>query len=322
MKHLSNMTAADDAFRQMTGRLFKPFKFTTWLMLGLCAWLAQIGTEMGAYVNEIAKFIFRQYIKDDQAAIQAAVSKIEQGNIAAIGEIIDFDGLLAINPAWIVLGIVAVSLLALLLLWIRCQASLVFIDNLIHKSTRIMPSFRENLALGNSIFLWKILYYAINPVIVLGGAALPLLLTIGWIRQCLAESTLCAPDATAITGLILSFTLLLILGITMKLLLFYFEQFVIPIVFIRRQNAFRATATWARLFKYFTWTFIKYAILYLLCAAVALLSIICLGLATCCIAILLMIIPYIGILVILPIPVFFQLFSLELLNQMYKHKIF
>ncbi len=322
MKNISNMAAAESALRHMTELLFKPFNILNWLLLGLCAWLSQFGSELGAYINEIVKAVLKEYINDDKETIAAVAQDISQGDYSSIRDIVDIDGLLAINPIWIVLGVTVATLLGLLLLWVRSQSQLIFIDNLLHKSQRFFASFRENFLLGNSIFLWKIVYFCISPLIVLVGCALPLLLSAGWIKGCFANGKISTPDATAITGFVLSLVVLLVLSLLMNLLVFYFDEFIVPIVFIRKQNAFRATWTAARLFKHFTWTFIKYAILYLLLYMAAGTLVMVIVLCTCCTALILLFIPYIWAVFMLPILVFFRLFGLELLNQMYKHKIF
>ena len=321
MKSISNMIAAENAFRHTVKLLFKPFNFIAWLMLALSAWLSQIGTELSAWTNEIVKAVLKSYINEDKEAVNSAVREIGAGNISALKNIIDIDGLRAINPLWIVLGVGLFLALWVLLLWIRSQAQIIFIDNLVHKTTRVLSSFREHFQAGNSIFLWKIIYHLAAPLLVFGLSAFPLLLAVPWIKGCVAVHKISMPNGVAITGFVIAVTLLMFLSLAMKLLVFYFDEFIVPIVFIRRCNAFQATWIGAGLFKSHTWTFIKYALLYFLLYMAGGMLVMLVVLATCCTAFLLLMIPYVWAVLMLPLLVFYRLFGLELLNQMYKDEI-
>ncbi|MDD3118754.1 MAG: hypothetical protein PHQ27_06220 [Victivallales bacterium] len=319
MKEISNLAATASAFRHTREILFQPFDIVVWLVLALCAWLSQLGSELGAWGNNLLKSLLRTKFGHNHNFLL----KIRAGDYSDLKECVASveNFLSSVNPIWLVLGLMLFLALWLLLLWIRAQAQIVFIDNLVHRSTRFMASFREHFHNGNSIFLWEIVYSMVSPLLMFSVGIMPLLLALPWLKSCIEAKTFLPPGEMAITGMVIAVTLVFFVALLMKLLLFYFYQFIIPIVFIRNCNAFRATAIGAGLFKNHTWTFIKYVILYVVLMLVFSTLLFAIIIATCCLVMLPMMIPYVWAVLLLPVLVFFRLLGLELLNQLYKHQI-
>jgi hypothetical protein len=61
------------------------------------------------------------------------------------------------------------------------------------------------------------------------------------------------------------------------------------------------------------WTFFKYLILKFIVALAGSIATVVLGIVTCCVGFIIIMIPYIGLVLILPLPVLYRLMGLELL---------
>jgi len=93
------------------------------------------------------------------------------------------------------------------------------------------------------------------------------------------------------------------------------ENFVIPVMY---QNDLTTTQAWMRflpLHNRRVFRFVLFAIWKFLLTIVAVIAIFVVGLGTCCIGFILMILPYIGAVVLLPMTVFFRSLGLEFLAQ-------
>jgi hypothetical protein len=95
----------------------------------------------------------------------------------------------------------------------------------------------------------------------------------------------------------------------------FLEDFVVPVMY---KHDLSCLPSWGRvlgLVKRRLWTFVLYGLFYLVLSMAAGACIVLFVLVTCCIGGCLMVIPYLGAVILLPVSVFFRLYSLEYLAQ-------
>jgi|GEM_PF-3454667 len=324
MDRISCITAAESAFQRTGEMLFKPFRFRYWLLLGLGAWLTLLGE------NPVPLPTTQGHAHVDWLALKNAVS---DGNwhqlLPALGLGLSLKMLLVLG-----LGIVLLVLCVTLILhWVKAQGNFLYLEQILRRSPTVKDSFKRNLALGNSAFLWHLALIVISGLVTLTAFLLPLLLTWHWIKSCLAATALSWPDTPALCGLVLSGCGSLTVIILDKVIKFYFYQFIIPLMYLKRQQSWSATLELLKLFSRNPLVFLKYLLLIVVlksCLAFAVvMAVMALIVVTCCLALiplgllyLLLIIPYVWAVAALPVLLFFRLCGLELLNQMNRQQLF
>lgn len=109
--------------------------------------------------------------------------------------------------------------------------------------------------------------------------------------------------------------LFILTAIVIGFISMFLNSFVAPIMYKNNIKATQAWGSFLSLFKLYPFHFILYGLLVFVLGILAVIFIAVAGLLTCCIGLLLVIIPYIGTVVTLPIWYTFRAFSLEFLAQ-------
>jgi len=95
----------------------------------------------------------------------------------------------------------------------------------------------------------------------------------------------------------------------------YLKNFVVPIMYKHRLPASRAWGRFLALFKQHLLHFVLYGLFIFVLSFLVFVAIVMAGLLTCCVGFILLIIPYIGTVVTLPVWYTLRAFSLEYLAQ-------
>jgi len=299
------------AWARMKRILFAPFDLGKWFALGFTAWLATMfegggsggggdsdsdssseggdGTEIGG-MNisnwEEAKGAVAEWIDTATAWMQD-----NSGIVMLIGGLVLF-----------------VIVIVVVLYWVSCRGKFMFLDNVVWNRALIGQPWKDYKRQGNSLFWWSIGFGIFTSLIFLaifGGA--------GWYAFTTLEAgnwIVSNTIALAMFGLGLFLFVCLCAYIGMLL-----ENFVIPVMY---QNDLTTTQAWMRflpLHNRRVFRFVLFAIWKFLLTIVAVIAIFVVGLGTCCIGFILMILPYIGAVVLLPMTVFFRSLGLEFLAQ-------
>ena len=280
------------ALGRMKRALFQPFDIGKWLALGFAAFLAGLtdwnnggGSGSGGKKDVDWRDIFDfPYLAWDW---------------------------LCEHPGWftlIIFGLLVLIALFVLLTWLSSRGKFMFLDNVIHNRANITKPWYDFRWLGNSLFVWRLCF----GFICFGLFVLFLVfcyLTLYELYDSYAPRSMMI---LAILGLILAGMLLLTI---MGYISLFLEDFVIPIMY--RNNLSILTA-WGRFISLFTGHVLHFLLYGLLVFSLHVLVVICViaaGLLTCCLGLILLMIPYIGSVITLPISFTFRAFSLEFLQQ-------
>jgi hypothetical protein len=193
-----------------------------------------------------------------------------------------------------------VLLLIVLFAWLRARGRFIFVDCVVRNRAAIVGPWKEFRAEGNSFFLFSLLVVlVVVPVIVIAGLVLIVPFIPGRDQTEPSVGFWIGISLTAFISVCLIFVWALI------------TQLMVPIMYRQRCRARVAFARAVGLVSSHPGPILLYVLFFML-LAVAMVTISCaVTCATCCIAA----IPYIGTVILLPIPVTLGAFSLLFLRQ-------
>ena len=322
MEKISCIAAADSAMKRAGNILFQPFAPGYWLLLSFCAWLSLLGESIAPIpgFNFSRKTSLRE-LGLDRPEIRDAVKEAADGDWSPLLHMLGLSGvtLTAILLA-IVVGLAAMVFFVLLGSWLKAQGDFLFIDHLVRGRPGLLNSFRANFSRGNSSFLWKLGYHVVSMLLTALALLLPLLPALHWLGRCFAERAIHSPDALTVTGMVLSAFSFIGMLVLMKIVFFYYREFIVPLMYIKELNAWAAAGIFWRLFRANTWLTIKYLLLIAILRAAIFIGLLIVIIMTCCTLAIPLILPWVWAVLLLPLLVFLRLCGLELLNQFYKNE--
>ena len=277
------------AWERMRRMLFAPFELARWLVLGFSAWLAGLASgDLGAKLAGNASDRV-----DNREILPPGLDRLM--------------GLITDHPVWTVLAVlgvlVAVAILVALL-WVSSRGKLVFLDNVVHERAAIVEPWRRLGRLGDSLFWWRLGFAVIVLALVLAVLAAVIL-------PAAAATLLDTLRGLSIAGILFGALALALIVLAALLVLTLLEGFVIPVMYRFDLSAMAAWRTLLPWLKRFPGWFIAYAIVIFLAAITFQVMVLILCLFTCCIVL----IPYVGTVILLPVWVLYRAYSVEFLAQ-------
>ena len=273
--------------------LFRPFDLGKWFAIGFCAWLAYLGqTGAGFNFNTFGRkhasgADFRQQFDRVQDYVMA-------------------------NLYWIAPLAVAVVVFCLalwvLLTWLHSRGEFMFLHCVAVNRAEIAVPWSEFAREGNSLFWFRLgigllSMVVIWPLLILGG------LTV--FHMAMDESWNVHGVATAVGfGLAMVFAVV-VFGIISKLT----NDFVIPIMRLRRQRCLAGWAAIRRLFSRYLGELVLYFLFQIVLGIAIVFIVLAAVLVTCCVAGCFLALPYLGTVLLLPVLVFKRAYSLHYLAQ-------
>ncbi len=274
-----------EAFELMKKILFQPFDFKKWLVVGFAAFLASLSGGFTSSFNPLSRWSTRE---DNKAIAESFHDVWSEGHME-----------------WWVIALIAVGALiivavVLVLAWVSARGRFIFTDCVVRNRAAIVAPWKEFRVEANSFFMFSVLaFLTLITFAVIGtlGLALPLILR--------------GHGARPGTALLIAFCLFLFVlacmafGFALTLLL------MVPVMYRQRCRAMDAFGQALRLMRGHPGPVLLYMLFFLvllIAAAVISCAVTC---VTCCIAA----IPYVGTVVLLPLPVTLGAFSLLFLRQ-------
>ncbi len=277
------------AWERMRQILFEPFELATWLVLGFSAWLAGLasGGGGGTAINGASDEVDRKLAHGSDLG-EAAEAVLD-------------------NLFWlplVLLGVLLVVAIFLVILWVSSRAKFIFLDNVVHQRAHIVEPWHRLKRVGDSLFLWRFGFFAafFGVLLVIAGAIF------------IPAATLSFSDALrglSFAGILLGVMTVVVLGIVAFFVVLLLESFVIPIMYkfdLKTTEAWRYFLPWLK--AHGGW-FVIYSVLVLMAAVVLQMLVAMLCLFTCCIVLL----PYVGTVILLPVWVLYRAYGIEFLAQ-------
>jgi hypothetical protein len=266
--------------------LFRPFDITKWLIIGFAAFLSGWLNSGGGSINP---WSFRGW---NTSSAQAPQFQFQSFNL-------DHAGVFLL----VLIAVLAIFIfaIAILWLWVTSRGRFIFIDCLVRNRAAIAEPWREYHREGNRFFLFLIVLIVASIAIValLGGFVFGSLML--WRNYHISNT-----PALLVLVPIAVFAWVAF-AVVVNLILYFMP----PVMYTRRCSPSDAARAILRLILDDPVPFILF-ILFMLALWIGWIMVGCLVTClTCCLASL----PYIGTVMVLPVPVFFRSFSLLFLRQ-------
>lgn len=285
---ISYWSPLERGYERMRRLLFEPFDLVKWLVLGFAVWLAGLGSGPGGGGNNFT---------GDPSELGESIGD------AASSALTSF---LALSIASFIF--LAVLLLVAVLLWISSRGKFIYLDNVVHDRAEIVAPWSRFRRLGDSLFVWRLVFVAIVIAIVGAAVLIPALPAAIMTGGSLDELSFFAISSWGVVvGLVA-----VVVGIASLFIALFVDSFIVPIMYrfeLGATDAWRYFMPWLRARP---GSFILYGLFVLLLAIAYVIISLLICALTCCIGAL----PYIGTVILLPLLVTFRCFSLEWLAQL------
>jgi hypothetical protein len=266
--------------------LFRPFDAGKWLVLGFCAWLAQLGQGAGG--------------SSGRSSINESTDLRHEFHHA-------WEWVLDHLVPVVVIGSIVFAVLFvvwLLLLWLSSRGKFIFLDGVVNNRGAVVEPWHRHRERANSLFLFRFVLGLVGALVIL-GLVLVMLATM-WIG---AESQMAKPVLVlSVIALVLS---AIGVAIILGLIGLAIEDFVVPLMYLRGYSAGAAWSEFSALLGARPGAFVLYVVIRLVVSLVVGLIALTICCATCCIVLL----PYLGTVITLPLWVFKRCYSVYFLSQ-------
>ena len=291
------------AWRHMVFILFRTFDIGKWFAMAFSGWLACLGEGHGGFStnwNWKSDQGDTPWNELNRETIQQTLEEVRMF-------LVPYRQLMA----WALPAAAVMILLFLVVgLWIRSRGKFMFLDNVVHNRGEIKEPWGVFAEHGNSLFRWTLVFRALALVL-----QLPIL--------ALAATNILLPafrewrfDPAMVPTAVLCGVLWLVTGVVLGYVSRFLEDFVIPIMYRLDLTAMEAWGRFLSLLKGHFWRFVWYGIFHGLLAGVAgSVAVMAMLIACCCLLGCLLVFPYLGAVVVLPLTVFFRAYSLSYLAQ-------
>ena len=282
------------ALARMKKALFKPFDLKKWFIVGFTAFLAELtdsasGGGSGTGKDSTGDFNWDEIINFPQTVRQW----------------------LQDNPEWfalIIAGICVILVIIVLFTWLSSRGKFMFLDNVIHDRAQVKKPWQEFRIQGNSLFSWYLIFIFTTLTVFI----LYLVNCYNYIYDIynndLDFKALLFPALWIIVGLLLLFMVVSFIDLLLT-------DFVVPIMYRYRLSTSDAWHMFLPLLYANFGYFFGYAAMIFCIYILVVVGIIVVGLFTCCIGFLFLIIPYISSVTLLPVSYTMRAFSVEFLEQ-------
>jgi hypothetical protein len=276
----------------MHGLLFAPFDLGRWFVLGFTAWLAGLLSSAGSTGRGV------QYVLDgdNDAWDPSDWSGAVEDTVASV-----------MAEAWlfaVALGLLLLAVvLGVVLLWVGSRGQFMFLDNLIHRRTEVSRPWHEFGAQGDGLFVWQVVF-SILVTVVLGGLVL---LGVLW------GGALAAADIPLWPFFVGAGVAGFVIVVTLAYVEFFLLHAVVPVMYHHRCGVLEGWRRFGAVFRREPGHLVLFGLLQAGVAVVAAAVFMIAGVATCCVGLLLMALPFIGTVVTLPLPTFQRYLDLEIL---------
>jgi hypothetical protein len=280
------------AWDRMKQALFKPFELHKWLVVGFNAFLAGLmefhhgsnGSRSGKDVT------FREFLDFPQKGWTWLMD----------------------HPTWafaILFAAAVVIVLVIILTWVSSRGTFMFLDNVVRDKAEVAGPWREYRREGDSLFLWR-LAYGLVALAVFGALAVYFFTRASYLYDRGLGGHIPVGFIVG-TGL-----LALILAVLAAYVTLFLNSFVAPLMYKNRIPVIKAWKLFLSLFGQYPFHFLGFGLIVLLLMVAFAGLVIVAGLVTCCIGFFLLIIPYVGTVVTLPVWFTLRAYSLEFLAQL------
>ncbi|MGB7746777.1 MAG: hypothetical protein WBN75_05750 [Verrucomicrobiia bacterium] len=281
------------ALERVKGMLFRPFDLGKWFVIGFCAWLACLGESGGSGFHV------------------PGGSGRSGGGENFRHEFEHAKDYILNNLGWIVplaAVVVVVGLgLWLLFLWLNSRGKFMFLHCVALDKAEVAKPWSQFAIEGNSLFLFRLGLGLFGWVL-----TLPLVVIIAVMIFRMVQHG--EPDVGGIFGAVGLGLVLITVAVVFAIIHKFTTDFVVPIMFLRRTRCLTAWKELWTLLSFHAGQFILYLLFSIVLAMAIGMMVVMAMIVTCCFCCM-MLLPYVGTVVVLPVLVFKRSYSLYFLAQ-------
>lgn len=285
------------AYERVKLMLFKPFDFGKWITIGFCAWLAGLGESGlgGGFNGGSHRYDHGGHPAEEFRHFYREASDFVTANLMWIIPV----------AVAVVVFIVAVWLLVL---WLSSRGKFMFLHCVALDKAEVTEPWIKFAGAANSLFRFRIGLGLIGMLVVLS--------LLGLIGADIMAMVL--QGQANVAGVLVAVALVLVLilaAIVLAVIHKFMVDFVVPIMFLRGENCLAAWREFGELLFANAGKFALYILFQIVLSWAIGIIVLLVILLTCCIAGCLMLLPFVGTVLLLPVLVFKRAYPLYYLAQ-------
>jgi hypothetical protein len=292
---ISVTVPVSQAIERVKRMLFQPFDPSKWFTIGFCAWLAGLGSRGFSF----------NYGGGSQRNGGSGGRTAQEVFQQARGFVMN--NLFWILPLIVVLVFFCLAV-GVVLLWLRSRGQFMFLHCVALNKAEIDVPWRKFVAEGNSLFVFRLVLGLVWMIPMVPFVIVAVVLVIRMINRG-------APDIHVIISLIGVGLIILALGIVFFVIGKLTTDFVVPIMFLRRCKCLDGWRELCHLLSTHAARFVVYLLFQIVLGLAIGVIILTTIIATCCVAGCVMLMPYLGTVLLLPVLTFKRSYSLHYLAQ-------
>jgi hypothetical protein len=274
--------------------LFQPFDLGKWFVIGFCAWLAFLGEGGG----------FNFHVPGGGGGHGCGGENLRHEFEHAKDYVLsNLDWIIPLAAFLVVIGLG----LGLLILWLNSRGKFMFLHCVALDKAEVSKPWSQFTHEGNSLFLFRLGLGLIGWVLTLPLVVLIIVMIFRMVQR--GE-----PDVGGILGAVGLGLVLVGLAIVFAIIHKLTTDFVVPIMFLRRNRCLKAWRELWTLLSANAGQFVLYFLFSIVLAMAIGLMVMVVMFATCCCCCL-MLLPYVGTVLLLPVLMFKRCYSLCFLAQ-------
>jgi len=292
--NINYFTPLSLGWNRMKKALFQPFDIAKWFVVGFTAFLAGLMEYNGGAGNRnSAKGNLQENLDDFFNFPAIAADWLTNHPIASI---------------MIIFAVVFVFVFIIVLTWLSSRGKFMFLYNVVNDKAEVVIPWRDYARQGNSLFVWRVIFGLIAFVFIGTSVYYAYL----FFRDLYIHDVHFTMQLSAIAGYFFWF---LFLFIVIGYISLFLTDFVVPIMYKHSMTTSQAWYKFMQILWPHIWQFILYGLFILVLAILVGIAIVTFGFLSCCIGFLLLIIPYIGSVILLPVSYTYRALSIEFLAQ-------
>lgn len=307
---VSIIDAFSTAFERMKVMLFQPFALEKWLTVGFTAWLAGAGGGggFGSGFNFPGGGDFSTDSDDAEDVADATGEVLESFGEPSVWESVS--DWITTHPGWttlIGLGCASLITFVLLILWLHSRGKFMFLDNVVHDRAEVVRPWKRYRRVANSLFFFQLGFGAVTFLVfgLIGGV----------VALVLAGSDRPFETPLGCVTLAISFLAIMVLIVILSFVHYFLNSFVVPLMYRYDLKTMDAWRRFGPMLRAHFWTFVLSGLFLVVVAMGVSMALLIAGILTCCIGLILLAIPYVGTVLILPVPTTYRLYTVILLDQ-------
>jgi hypothetical protein len=296
MNSVSVITPVGQALDRTTRILFRPFSASKWFTIGFCAWLAYLGRGGGSGSGFNYGWPHRGH-----GGVEHVRAELWRAHDYVLDHLY---WIVPLAAALILFGLVVWGLFT----WLNSRGAFMFLHCVAVNRAEVEVPWTTYTRQGNSLFGFRLGLGLVSMAVLLPpllwGVIIFLGMFMGDVRPARGVLEFVLLGAAWLAGLIA-------FGIVRKLT----DDFVVPLMFLRRTGWRAGWAELWRLLAAHPGNFVLYLLFQIVLAVAIVAVIVAVVIATCCIAGCFLALPYLGTVLLLPVLVFARSYSLCYLAQ-------